>query len=194
MSVADESLMELGLKYYVAARSAARMHLLPITGNLFHLAVEMVLKSDLAQTATLKKIRKEYDHDLQKIWDAFKVNHTGEDLSPLDSAIEKLSEFGKIRYPDKVIDDGALIHIWWIPRGARPFEHVCGPTAPEYTLNIHDVDDLIDRVFNIRRINAAYYFRKLNEEATEAAKFNNESWARWNVEPAKDVNPLHRFL
>lgn len=69
----EQWLLELGVQYYVAARSAAMARLAPITGNLFHHSLEMLLKAGLSRQNSMDYLKVEYGHKLDKLWTRFKV-------------------------------------------------------------------------------------------------------------------------
>ena len=64
--------VQLGFQYYVSGRFAARGGLMPVSGNLFHHAVEMLLKGHLATTLPLNELRSRFGHRLREMWNAFK--------------------------------------------------------------------------------------------------------------------------
>src|SRR5262249_49773858 len=63
---ADYHFYTMGLQYYVAGRFGAVHRLTPVTGNLLHHAVEMVLKGKLAHHHSLSDLKKKFGHDLAK--------------------------------------------------------------------------------------------------------------------------------
>lgn len=58
MADADTRFLDLGFQYYTAGRLAFLTQLTPITGNLFHHAIEMQIKARLSQTHTLEELSK----------------------------------------------------------------------------------------------------------------------------------------
>lgn len=56
---AYERFFHLAVQYYVAARFAARAHLIPVSGNLYHHAIEMMLKAQLSRSIPLQRLWKE---------------------------------------------------------------------------------------------------------------------------------------
>jgi hypothetical protein len=79
--LADFHFFTLGIQYYVAGRQAALAGLMPITGNLFHHSVEMLLKGQLAKRLPLKTIKDSYNHNLKKAWADFKAMFPQEGLT-----------------------------------------------------------------------------------------------------------------
>jgi hypothetical protein len=64
--------LQTATQYYVTVRFAAFAWFIPVTGNLFHHAIEMYLKGHLSATMTDKELRDNLGHDLTKIWRRFK--------------------------------------------------------------------------------------------------------------------------
>jgi len=57
-SRATEQFFSLGLQYFVAGKFSAFGRLMPVVGNQFHHAVEMMLKGYLAKTMDLADLKK----------------------------------------------------------------------------------------------------------------------------------------
>ena len=97
---------DLGVQYYVIARFSAIAQLVPVSGNQYHHAVEMLLKAQLARTVSLKVLKQKCSHGLKRAWKDFKKLFPAEDLSPFDGLIRELDHFERIRYPDNVLNEG----------------------------------------------------------------------------------------
>ena len=139
------------------------MHSVP--GNLFHHAVEMLLKGLLSRTVSLKdlKDRKKFGHSLLKLWPAFKALFPVENLIEFDQMIDELERFESIRYPDEILKHGAQTVIG---RGrGRPMVS-SSRTEPQYQIGMGDVDAFFGRLFPLCRMNPKAYFSFLayNEE------------------------------
>src|SRR5947207_604246 len=105
-------LFKIGLQYYIAGRSAALCQQIPVAGNLFHHAIEMLLKGDLAKVQSLGELKK-LSHSLARIWVEFKAKHPAETLTPYDALIIDLDKIEELRYPDSVMRNGAAISMGW---------------------------------------------------------------------------------
>jgi hypothetical protein len=68
----SQKFMESACQYYTVARFAMHAKLMPVLGNLFHHAVEMALKTGLANRRKLSDL-KAMGHNLMKLWGAFRV-------------------------------------------------------------------------------------------------------------------------
>ncbi len=140
---------ELGIQYYVVARFGAMAKLIPVTGNLYHHAIEMFLKGQLAKTHTLEQLKKNFSHRLPDTWSAFKGLFPAEDLSPFDGLILDLDRFERIRYPDNVLKEGMFAGLGWNP--APPAEiKGQGAKVPRYELTVTTIDRLEGRALKCR--------------------------------------------
>jgi hypothetical protein len=86
-------------QYYVGGRYAAFAGLIPVTGNLFHHAVEMYLKGGLSKQGTSLADLKKLYHHLPNIWTKYKAMFNDKALDQFDDAIASLARFEDIRYP-----------------------------------------------------------------------------------------------
>ena len=62
---ADEKFLDLGFQYYFAARCGVRANLSPVTGDLFHHAVEMFLKAHISQSMSPREMKNKLGHRLK---------------------------------------------------------------------------------------------------------------------------------
>jgi hypothetical protein len=157
----SDAFVGLGLQYYVAARSAAWAGLMPVFGNLYHHALEMLLKAGLSQYHSLKKLSKPpFSHNLLNLWDSFKVSFPSTELPQFDATIVDINDFEEIRYPDKVLKNGAEMRIEFV---AHPAEMIAlssqlGVSKPidvnqQYLLYPPDVDRLILEICHALSLN-----------------------------------------
>lgn len=104
-----------GLEYYVAGRFAAAHRFTPVSANILHHAVELLLKACLAHDDPLEKIleywhpKKGYGHDIVRLWQEFKARQTVPVPAEADTIISSLHAFEDIRYPETLIRDGAML-------------------------------------------------------------------------------------
>jgi hypothetical protein len=106
------------LQYYKAGRFAVAAALTPVSGNILHHAAEQMMKAALAHDDSLEKIRqyrRDYSHGLAKLWASVRERYLASgagDIPPeLDCIIAGLDRFERIRYPDKLIEEGATMSI-----------------------------------------------------------------------------------
>jgi hypothetical protein len=140
----EEEFLKHGLQYYIAARFAAATGLLPVTGNLYHHAIEMLLKAGLARTMSPEEMRDKFWHRLPKAWKAFRIAFPGPDLSRFDKTIADVNRWEKIRYPEEIVRSGARIDVVWAPTPDS------GPSSlPMYRADGRSIDELVIAIFGV---------------------------------------------
>ena len=150
--------VEYGVQYYVAGRFAAHARLTPVCASLLHHAVEMLLKACLAYQDTADQIRAyggraNYGHSLPTLWQEFKRRNAALDLSAYDEIITRLQAFETIRYPEQLIEQGALLSVGlyevdppqYMGPGQRP--------VPGYVLMLPQIDRLAALLFKHTHLN-----------------------------------------
>ena len=158
----------LGLQYYVAGRSAAVYQLMPVTGNLLHHAVEMVMKSLLVSDVGLAGVTK-FKHKLVPIWTDVVARHPGLASADHTRTINELDRFEELRYPDRVIAKGAAMRFGWSRAPAMG--------VPEYDLVMDDVDALFAALFSATAtiVSPHVALALLNDEARNMLRDRNKS-------------------
>jgi len=133
---------DIGLQYYASARFAAFGHFAPISGNLFHHSVEMLLKGGLVSTVSVNDLKK-LGHALPKLWKRFKGQFPDPDLATHNQLIARLDCFESIRYPDAIVSGGAVCAIH-LKRSHVPASALVSPrgAAPLYDLVVEEMDEL----------------------------------------------------
>jgi hypothetical protein len=174
---------QLGLQYYAAARFASLGGLLPVSGNLFHHAVEMTLKGKLTHSLSLKQLQKTLGHDLKKIWHKFKALFPNDDLSSFDQLIDRLDDFEKLRYPDNLLANGAQIMVGFGEVGQ------VWSGQPTYSLSVTEVDALMAQLFVLCPVNPGAYMGRGDHHAAvvEVIERGNASCAGWFSERADNA-------
>ena len=163
----------LGGQYYVAGRAAALAGLQPVCGNLFHHAIEMLLKARLSQKCSTMEL-KATRHSLSKAWSIFKQQFPGVDLSRFDIVISELDPFENIRYPDSIIKEGAKVHLEW-----QRSHVIAAPVAPsangtgECRVVVNDVDALVAEIFKVCHRHPRFYIRLSQQYGVDAVRQDN---------------------
>jgi hypothetical protein len=165
----DEEFMTLGVQYYVAARATALAGLLPVCGNLYHHALEMFLKAGLSRTHSLQDLKsKNFGHKLIDIWNVFKTDFDSTALQQFDATIADVHDFEEIRYPDKVLKNGAQMLVDW---GTTPVQS--SATEPMYKLHVNDLDRLIGEIFRVSSRNPLFFTGGLKRDVREMLARDN---------------------
>src|SRR5438094_10182959 len=89
----------MGLQYYAAGRFSVLAGFIPVSGNLLHHAVEMLLKGQLSRRLTLAQLKR-LSHQLVEVWGDFKRNFGDGELDVFDGVVQALENLEAIRYPD----------------------------------------------------------------------------------------------
>ena len=104
-----EDFVRVACQYYVTARFAMQAQCFPVCGNLFHHAVEMLLKGGLARKRKVSDL-KDMGHDLKKLWKAFKTDFPDDVLKRHDETISTLDKFDPLsRHQPFNRDVGAVV-------------------------------------------------------------------------------------
>jgi hypothetical protein len=157
------------VQYYAAARSAARAGLLPVCGNLYHHAIEALLKSPLSKRHSLTELKRHYAHDLLALWEAFKQEFSAEGLGGFDEAIINLQRFERLRYPDAVIEEGAAMMVGRFVDAPETDSN----GAPRYQVAPPVVDHLVGKIFELCSKNPAFFIAGMNTYARELVTRDN---------------------
>jgi len=174
MADADTRFLDLGFQYYTAGRLAFLTQLTPITGSLFHHAIEMQIKARLSQTHTLEELsRKPFGHRLFSLWDAFKAEFSDEELDEFDSVISLLDEFEELRYPDSILKNGASVMLQITAPVTAHLSNLGSIAVPEYTLVLNDIDRLFARILQVSSRNPLFFISPLNEFGCSALSQDN---------------------
>jgi hypothetical protein len=175
---ADYHFYKIALQYYAVGRFAGLTGLMPVSGNVIHHAVEMMLKGRLTHTLTFKEMAdRPYRHCLPRIWQAFKALFPAEDLTPFDRFIDLLHQFDSIRYPDRLLQQGAQITVGLVTESRLGGRNPARP-EPEYRLSITDLDKLMNELFRLCSINPEAYLHSHND-AAEVVRRHNVSCQGW---------------
>lgn len=128
--------MSISVQYYLAARWSTFNTLLPIAGNLFHHAIEMLLK---------KVIKKKLKHNLPAIWNQFKQMYPTINLAKFDKTIEKLHNWEEIRYPDN--DDKEINEDMELNRGRVIYFDKPSSIHKKFHLSLDEIDELYKAIW-----------------------------------------------
>jgi hypothetical protein len=96
-------------------------------------------------------------------------------LNSFDDLVSALDKFDAIRYPDKLLEHGAIISIGWgtpVPPSLNP------PKPPRYELSIPALDAFIARLFTLL-LNPVGHMIGMNKEAVRALETDNACCKGW---------------
>jgi hypothetical protein len=164
-----------GLEYYTSARYAAKSAFIPVCGLLAHYAIEMLLKGQLSVGHTEDNLKK-IGHDLNAAWVAFKAEFPASDLTRFDTTIAEINRFWRIRYPEKLVVEGMQCSVDWsgVAGDHRPISlDPSAPSIPRYHLSLHDLDALVLSIFELCRVNPAFFLNGMCDDARTYLYFSN---------------------
>ena len=169
---AREKFFDLGLQYYVSGRFALHSRFLPVCGNLLHHCIEMFLKGALAPSTSLTELRN-IGHELRALWPRFKTRINDARLVAFDSTIDDLDRFEKIRYPDRMLSEGAELTISITRAEIVRSEGGSLRRPPSYDLVLEEVDDLVRTIFELARVNPVFFTQRLIDDARHYLALDN---------------------
>jgi hypothetical protein len=163
--------VESGYEYYANARFAMHAQSSYVCGNLFHHAVEMLLKVDLARTGKSLEELQHMGHNLKKLWRAYKGNHPNAALSRHDRTINRLDKHEDIRYPDPAL--GSIgVSMEWSGEPGKVTAYGGMKSPKQYAVVVSDIDHLIAEIVRTTPWNPGAV-APTNEAAVEAIKRYN---------------------
>lgn len=132
--------LSIAIQYYIAGRSATFAGSIPVAGNLFHHAVEMLLKGFLLDHHSASVLRNDFKHDLRKLWREFKrVSDDSAALAGFDATVSTLDSVEEVRYPGRR-------YVFATVRRKGPRPRVSGPAARSlktYYVSLEEIDEFV---------------------------------------------------
>ena len=162
------SAIDYGLQYYVAGRFATANRFTPVCANLLHHAVELLLKACLSNDDSRETIenygdrKRGYGHNILLLWDAFKEKQTAPVPVEFDAIVAALHDFEEIRYPEKLIQNGARITI--NPLVDEPICDNGNEPEPSYSLSLPSIDRLMGLLFEASHANPKAFLHEIVDE------------------------------
>lgn len=155
-----------GLQYYVAGRFATANRFTPVCANLLHHAVELLLKACLSRVDPRETIerygRSAYGHNILLLWEEFKKRQTATIPVEFDAIVAALHDFEDIRYPEKLIRNGATIII--NPIVDEPIRANGRGPEPSYDLTLPPIDRLMGFLFKASNANPEAFLHEITDE------------------------------
>jgi hypothetical protein len=126
----------------------------PVAANLFHHAVEMLLKGGLCPHTT-EADRIKLGHQLPRIWKAFKtVYDPSKKHARFDALVKNLHKYKDIRYPEKIAQQGISSSFQF---GNAPPKTKVTRNPPVYHLSVGEVDALVKAICSAISINPKFF-------------------------------------
>jgi hypothetical protein len=158
-----------GYEYYANARFAMRAQSSRVCGNLFHHAVEMLLKADLAKSGKPLEELERMRHNLKRLWRAYKRDHPNAALARHDTTINRLDKHEDIRYPNPALGSIGVSMEWsGEPGSVKTYGRMESPK--QYAVVVSDIDDLVADIVRTSSWNPRLL---TNDAALEAIRRHN---------------------
>jgi hypothetical protein len=158
-----------------------------VAANNFHHAIEMFLKGYMVRrhghvNAALKK---EFGHDLNRLWTKLRVNETEPSLASFDQVVTELDSFEELRYPQSSAGE---IHFTWERHAGIPDPQPTG----FHVLVVHDLDHLVIAIHRCASLNALGV--SLGDEGSKWLLWNNPCAEHWAVsKPGAATYPFEKI-
>jgi hypothetical protein len=173
-----EQAIRYGLDYYVSGRFATANYFNPVSANILHHAVEMILKACLARADTIEQIRKygargNYVHDIESLWRAFKARQTTPPAAEFDAIIEGLHAFEDTRHPERLVREGATISIGVFETDGPAIRRLDGrPIGRSYELQLPKIEPLMRLLFEASGASPEAFLPRVTEDERAMECYN----------------------
>lgn len=166
----NDQYLDIGIQYYIAGRSAVFARLLPVAGNHFHHAIEMILKSFLVSSYPPPELKAQFGHNLKKLWDAFNSVANDKALAKFDSLVSELNTIEHLRYPEKGYTFAVSLSKGPTPKASGEATKNVG----QYSVNLEEIDEFIAELLK-GRVNPGWIRSLLRgDEAVALYRRENE--------------------
>jgi hypothetical protein len=175
--------MMTGSQYYTTARFAMRAQRMPVCGNLFHHAVEMLLKGRACTKTTALRLEGQHGPQPQEAMAGIQEEFPDPSLQRHDKTISGLDEFEDIRYPNPEKVPSMLVGAEWSGPTAALKTHGQLKAPKQYVLVVSPIDDLVADVFKVSSWPpaSASFLGRTNDTGLEAITHHNAHSKFWTV-------------
>jgi len=158
--------LPLARDYYVAGRFLFWQHQV-VSGNLLHHAIELFLKHDLVQDAS--DVSEHRHHELNVLWEEFKVAHPGDPLAQWDRVVADLNQWEELRYggftPSTDDERRGRSRAMVFHPHHEPADVESDEEHDVYVLCLDDVDQLVAAIVASASVNPDFLLVGVTEDA-----------------------------
>lgn len=154
--IADQYI-KTGLQYYIAARHAALCYSMPVSGNLFHHAIEMFLLAGLLNKYSESDLKKKFiKHNLSNMWVEFKLLLQDRAFNKFNPLITTIQRWEEIRYPR--FPRGKSLNMFVDMRKGNKSDLIEPRVNEEdkYRINLEELDEFLKELILALSINPDY--------------------------------------
>jgi hypothetical protein len=156
-----DQFLNLSFEYYLTGRQAAMARLVA-AANLFHHAIELLMKYQLVkdvpnegQATCQQKLRsRQYGHKLRALWPEFKSASGDSTLAQFNQVVSDLDRWEDIRYGGFPL--GLTIRMEFSDRKVPPVQQIAGQTEDVYTLSLEQIDELYTAMLSASSVMPEY--------------------------------------
>lgn len=168
---------QYGFQYYAVARCATAAQANPVAANLFHHAVEMLLKGGLCAYTTEDE-RIKMGHRLPRIWKVFKEHHDSSGkLGRFDVFVRKLHRYEDIRYPERAVQIGSSFQF-----GNAPPLIISGKASHNlrtFHLSVGAADALVKAICDATGRNPKFFTMQIQPPGSTFLRHENAETDLW---------------
>lgn len=151
-----QTYLDRSVDYYIFARRAVMLGVVPVGGTLFHVAVEMLLHCGLSAMYSQIELKRKFSkHELPQMWTAFKLIFTSSTLSKFDKFVNHHQQWKELRYP-KGNSRGSSIFFGRTkpdPEVMRKNMEAMPKSNTQIEINLEEMDELFTAVIQAIDIN-----------------------------------------
>lgn len=170
----QQAYYERAIHYYVLSRHSFSCKFFPLSGNLAHHSIEMLLHAGLAKKHGFVTLKKRYSkHDLFSMWTEFKNVYSAIKLNKYDKFISKYNKWRDLRYPKEGKSNTVMIFDIRKNRNSK-VTYPKYKKDDEYRLNLEEIDEFFKEISLLTGINPQFVKTALfSKEAKESYEKDN---------------------
>lgn len=151
-----QAYLDRAIDYFIFARKAVMLGVVPVGGSLFHTAVEMLLHCGLSTKYSQTELERKFSkHELPHMWAEFKSVFTNTKLSRFDSYINHHRQWKELRYPKSTSGGSAIFFGRTKPDPKVMKQNMANLPRSEIQIeiNLEEMDEFVTAVIQVIGIN-----------------------------------------
>lgn len=163
-----QAYLDRAIDYYIFARKAVMLGIVPVGGSLFHTAVEMLLHCGLSTKYSQVELEKKFSkHELPHMWTEFKQVFTHARLSKFDKFVNHHRQWKELRYPKSGSGGSAIFFGRTKPDPEIMRQNMANMPKSDIQIeiNLEEMDEFMTSVVRIVGVNPDHIKIKLQHKA-----------------------------